>query len=270
MDGASSGLKEQLRRRLSKMVDQPQLVRWILEEVSRSFPLDNQEVAALEMARRFKAGEPIQYIFGHWSFRSLELICDSRALIPRPETEQLVDHAIDSLKELQGRRVLEIGTGTGAIAISLAVEVPGLDVVATDISSNALELATVNLNRRSEIQSTVKFVLSDLFESLDNELKFDLIVSNPPYVPNSVAIAPIVRDYEPHVALFAGPEGLDLILPIIGQAQSWLSGRGSKVVLEIDESHGGAVVEAAQEAGYSGFELFQDLAGKDRFACLTF
>jgi release factor glutamine methyltransferase len=221
------------------------------------------------MARRFNDGEPIQYIFGHWSFRSLELKCDTRALIPRPETEQLVDLVLDSLKALQGRRVLEIGTGTGAIAISLAVEVPGLDIVATDISTEALALATENLDRFAT-QSTVKFVLSDLFESLDKELKFDLIVSNPPYVPSSSEIPPVVRDYEPHVALFGGPQGLNIILPIICQAQNWLSGSGARVLLEIDESHGSAVVEAAEVAGYSGFEIFQDLAGKDRFARLTY
>lgn len=270
MNGQSSGLGVDVKHRLLEMVDQPQLVRWILEEASSSFPMQNQEAAALEMARRFNAGEPLQYIFGHWSFRSLELNCDARALIPRPETEQLVDLAIQSLKVLKGRRVLEIGTGTGAIAISLAVEVSGLEIVATDLSSEAIELAMENLIGRSGIQSVLNFVVSDLFESLDTELKFDLIVSNPPYVPDAAEIASTVRDYEPHLALFGGPEGLDIIIPIIRQAQSWLSRRGAQVLLEIDESHGSAVVEAAQAAGYAKSELFQDLSGKDRFACLTY
>lgn len=270
MGGLNSDPDTEIKRRLSQIIDQPQLIRWILEEVSSSFPVQDQESAALEMARRFKDGEPIQYIFGHWSFRGLELKCDARALIPRPETEQLVDLAIDNLKVLQGRRILEIGTGTGAIAISLAVEVPGLDIVATDVSSEALQLAKENLTGQSLVQSTVRFVPSDLFESLDRELKFDLIVSNPPYVPSSADIPPVVRDYEPHLALFGGPEGLDLILPIIRQAQNWLSGRGARVLLEIDESHGSAVVEAARAAGYCKSEVFRDLSGKDRFACLTY
>ena len=168
------------------------------------------------------------------------------------------------------KRVLEIGTGTGAIALALATEVSGLSIVATDVSLDALSLAQENLASQESLTSEVVMVHSDLFSALGGYGLFDLIVSNPPYVPSSTVLDARVADYEPHQALFGGDDGLEIISRLIEGSPAMLSRRGAGLYLEIDESHGGRIVELASQSGFSAMQIHQDLAGKDRFAQLIY
>lgn len=262
----------EVQQRIVAEIGNPQLAIWIIEEAKVRDKGTNWENLAYSMACRFKRGEPIQYIFGHWSFRSLDLRCDSRALIPRPETEQLVQLIIDELGSSASKDtcILEIGTGTGAIAVSLAKEVENLTIVASDISSGALELAAENLARQSILRSEVHLIQSDLYGAIALEPHFDLIVSNPPYVPTGSYLESRVFKYEPHLALFGGLDGLDFIEPIIAGAPQRLKGRGGRVFLEIDQGHGENVLEIANECGFTQANLIKDYPGKDRFVSLVY
>lgn len=262
-----------LHSRIATEVGSSQLATWIIEEAKYGSVGQDWQSSALSMSHRYQLGEPIQYIFGHWSFRSIELLCDGRALIPRPETEQLVEVIIDQIRNNTPSgeiRILEIGTGTGAIAISLAVELANLSIVATDISAAAIELASANLSMQAELKSTVLFIQSDLYGALSFHPYFDYIVSNPPYIPLGSSLESRVVDHEPHQALFGGVDGLQLIEPIIAGAPRLLRGRGSKVILEIDESHGEQVIQIAEDNGFSGRDIIKDFPGKDRFASLRY
>ncbi|TAN22900.1 MAG: peptide chain release factor N(5)-glutamine methyltransferase [Actinomycetota bacterium] len=257
--------------RLSAKVGSLQISKWILDEAGSRCSGRQVESLAFEMAARYLGGEPLQYIFGHWSFRSLELNCDRRGLIPRPETELLVDLAISAIAANPAIvNVLEIGTGTGAIALALASEISGLKILAIDNSPEALKLARENLAAQASLKSEVEIVYSDLFSSLEDYGPFDLIVSNPPYIANSAKLDPRVAGYEPHQALFAGEDGLSVIRRIIEGSPSVLSGGSAQhVLIEIGETHGRKVVELALRNGYSQVCIRKDLAGRDRFACLV-
>ncbi|MDA8271447.1 MAG: peptide chain release factor N(5)-glutamine methyltransferase [Actinomycetota bacterium] len=261
----------ELLERLSDRVGRPQLAKWIVDEAFSVRSGAAAESYALEIAQRYLAGEPIQYIFGHWSFRGLELKCDARALIPRSETEQLVDLVRSEITANPWmRKVLEIGTGTGAIALSLASEIAGLTVVATELSKGALALARENLAAQTGLPSGVEMVQSDLFDSMSGFGLFDLIVSNPPYLPASTVLEPRVALYEPHEALFGGADGLALITRLIEESPMHMTRRGAELILEIDETHGARVVELAHQHGYTSVQIHQDLSGRDRFAQLVY
>lgn len=264
----SSYPEDRLREKITSILGDQQLSSWIVQEAEfRCLPSEAEQFAE-DVANRYLSGEPIQYIFGHWSFRSIELKCDPRALIPRPETEYLVEIAKSHLARNPGwHDIFEIGTGTGAIALSLAIECPGLSIFATDVSDEALCLAEENLGQTKNLISEVRLGCSNLFDSLVDE-QFDLIVSNPPYVPTSSEVDPRVANYEPHIALFGGEDGFDLLRRIITQAVTRFNGRGRLLLLEIDESHPKKVRITAERAGYSECEIIQDLAGRDRFARL--
>ncbi len=271
MPTGPSAAEWRLLQRLSERVGRGQLAKWILDEAFSVRSGAAAESYALEIADRYIAGEPIQYIFGHWSFRGLELKCDARALIPRPETEQLVDLARSEITANQWmRRIVEIGTGTGAIALSLATEIAGLKVVATELSTGALALARENLAAQTGFSSEVEMVQSDLFDSLSGFGLFDLIVSNPPYLPASTELEPRVATYEPHEALFGGADGLAVIARLIEESPVHMTRRGAGLVLEIDETHGARVVELANQHGYTFVQIHQDLSGRDRFARLVY
>lgn len=261
-----------VQRIIASEVGNTQLAIWIIEEAKSRNNGSNWEDLAHSMALRYRLGEPIQYIFGHWSFRSIDLKCDNRALIPRPETEQLVQLVIDQLGRTASNDVciLEIGTGTGAIAISLATEVENLSIVATDVSTGAIGLAAENLSRQSNLRSKVDFIQSDLYQTITAKPLFDVIVSNPPYVPSSSILEPRVLEYEPHLALYGGVDGLDLIEPIISAAPKRLKGRGGRVFLEIDESHGDKVLQIAHNCEYTEGNICKDYSGKDRFVSLIY
>ncbi|MGZ8867807.1 MAG: peptide chain release factor N(5)-glutamine methyltransferase [Thermoanaerobaculia bacterium] len=214
------------------------------------------------LRRRF-GGEPLQYIRGKTEFFSREFVVDDRVLIPRPETEILVETAIARAK--QGARVVDIGTGSGCIAISLERARPDLRVTGVDLSIDALAVA--NINRR-RLSSNVHLAASNLMASVDAEI--DLVVTNPPYIaaPEIAGLAPEVRLYEPMMALTPGPTGLELIERILTQSRSRLSLTGS-LIMEIGYGQQDVVRAAAEAATWVVDEMVPDLAGIDRVVVLS-
>ncbi len=232
-------------------------------------------VALRAMIARRLTGEPLQYVMKRWAFRHLDVLVDNRVLIPRPETEVVVQTALDLAHEMIGKtksklRVADLGTGSGAIGLSLASELPrgSTEVWLTDLSAAALEVARANLAGLGLIDGDVRIVQGSWFAALPSELKnsFDLIVSNPPYIAvydPSVELS--VRDYEPHLALFAGSDGLDACREIVSYAGEWLAEDGW-LVLEIGHRQGDAVRELLTQNSFKQTEIRQDLAGLDRIA----
>jgi release factor glutamine methyltransferase len=213
--------------------------------------------------RRLKR-EPLQYILGRVSFRKLELFVDRRVLIPRPETEVLVDHIIRWIGRNAGSRVLDIGTGSGAIALSLARETDAL-IVATDVSGEALQVAQDNA-RRLELADRIDFRPGALFGPIARDDVFDVVVSNPPYVADGArdGLMPEVREWEPAQALFAGPDGMSVIEALIGGAPQCLRA-GGLFALEIGADQAAMVKQALERSeSFRNIEIFKDLAGRDR------
>lgn len=189
----------------------PREARWIAEEAG-------DDDAAVAMAKRRAAGEPLQYILGSAHFRKLRLVVQPDVLIPRPETEMLVEEALAHLPE--SGVVVDIGTGCGAIGLSIAYERPDVTVLATDLSEPAVACA----RRNAEIIGVdVNFYSGDLFAPLPDELRgrLDMVVANPPYVADSDRhlLSPDVVEHEPHVALFAGPDGLDVTRRLVADSR---------------------------------------------------
>lgn len=220
------------------------------------------------LARRRSEGEPLQYVLGHWAFRTLELTVDRRALIPRPETEQVVEVALSEIAGLRHPVVVDLGTGTGAIALSVAVELAEAQVWATDIDREALSLAREN---RNQLGAVVLFAEGSWFDALPGYLRgwIDLVVSNPPYVSEEEwpELDPEVRR-EPYRALVAGPgsggtPGFGAVEAVLRGAPEWLSD-GGVVVVELAPHQAGAAVAVAESAGLSSVRVVQDLAGRDR------
>ena len=207
----------------------------------------------MDFAARRREREPVAYILGVKGFRAIDLVVDPRVLIPRPETEHLVEAVLD-LPE--GARVCDVGTGSGAIALALKSERPDLRLVATDASADALEVARMNAGR---LGLEVEFRHGDLLADVAGPL--DAIVSNPPYVDDSAPLAPEIAGFEPALALRSGPDGLDVIrrlLPAAGATTARL------VALEIGSEQAAAVTELVREAGFPEVAVARDLAGLDR------
>lgn len=268
--------------------DPAQEVRWIAERASgRSAaelhahldePATVREVTFVDqMVARRAAGEPLQYVLGRWGFRSLDLLVDRRVLIPRPETEVVAGLALDALAARDRRVVgtpaadrvpvaVDLGTGSGAIALALAAERwPHVEVWATDASADALAVARANLAGLGRRAGVVRLVEGDWFEALPGELRgrVDAIVSNPPYVADAEGLPAEVADWEPVGALRAGPDGLDAVRQIVGEAPRWLAADGVLVV-EIGETQGDAVLALAAAAGLDDASIEPDLAGRPR------
>jgi release factor glutamine methyltransferase len=249
-----------------------QEVRWLMEAAtgSKNSHLAGAEIDsttaenALTLARRRAAGEPLQYITGFAGFRHLELAVGPGVLIPRPETEMVVDRALELLP--RGGVVIDVGTGSGAIALSIAHERPETRVVATEISADALAWAERN---GAALGLEVEFVRGDLLENVPERYKggVDLIVANPPYVPDDDArILPRdVLDHEPSVALFGGADGLRVVRALAQSALDWLK-PGGWLVLEIAAGAGAAVSKVFSELGYEQVSAGLDLAGRERVA----
>ena len=203
--------------------------------------------------RRSVEREPVAYITGVKGFRHLDLHVDSRVLIPRPETETLVEAAVEALP--QSARVVDVGTGSGAIALALKDERPDLDVTATDVSQDALAVARANAER---LGLDVAFAHADLLTGVGD---FDAVVSNPPYVEDSAELAPEIVRHEPSLALRAGPDGLDVLRALVPAAAAL----GAEVLaLELGAGQAAAVEELAREAGFTRTERRADLAGIER------
>jgi release factor glutamine methyltransferase len=209
------------------------------------------------------AGEPLQYVLGSWGFRTLDVFVDGRVLIPRPETEVVVEHALSLIDEVGARVVVDLGTGSGAIALSLAVERPGLAVWATDVSRDALDVARANLAGIGRAAARVRLAEGDWFDALPSELAgtIDVVVANPPYVGEREELPADVAGWEPRDALIAGPSGLEAVAAILAAAPAWLA-PGGGVVLEIGETQHARVLELAEAFGRA--DVRPDLAGRPR------
>ena len=206
--------------------------------------------------------EPLPYVLGRWHFYGREFAVTPAVLIPRPETETLVEHALAWLRaHPDRRRVTDVGTGSGALAVTLAAEKPAVRVTATDISPAALEVARRNARRHS-VADRIAFVETDLLTALAGA--FDLIVANPPYIPIAELANLPVAQHEPREALDGGADGLATIRRLLAQAQTRLAAGGA-LMLEIAASQGGAARAAALEAfPASKVVVHPDLAGRDR------
>lgn len=236
-------------------------------------PATQRMVAHLDaMIARRQSGEPLQYVLGRWQFRTLDLMVDPRVLIPRPETEWVCDVAVKIARSLQARpcRIADLGTGSGAIGLSLAAElsIGSAEVWLTDISDDALDVARANLAGIGRAAGFVRIGRGSWFDGLPDELRggLDLVVANPPYIANGdPSVEQSVTDWEPHVALFAGDDGLHDIRSIIAQAPQWLTDVGW-LVLEIGTGQGPVVRGLLDAAGFGDVEIRPDLSGHDRTA----
>ncbi len=251
--------------------------RWLLRDIvgpDRPWLLvldERPDVAETErfelLSGRRAVGEPLQYVLGHWPFRSLDLLVDARALIPRSETEQVAEVALAELDALgvDAPFVVDLGTGTGALALSIAVERPTARVLGVDVSTESLELAMENRDRVGLGVRRVALAAGSWYEGLPDGLRRSvaLIVTNPPYVATDDEVDEVVRAWEPCDALFAGDDGLDDLRVIIADAPDWLADQGV-LVAEIGATQAEAVTALARDAGFVEAEVHQDLSGRDR------
>lgn len=262
--------------------DSTREAQWIFEEILGVQGADYREqldhlattrgVAALDrMVAARLAGTPIQYVLGHWQFRQLDLLVDERVLIPRPETELLTGLALAELDALGGGHVLDLGTGSGAIGLSVAHERDSTEVWLTELSEQAVAVARANLAALGRAASRVRLLHGSWFAPLDDALRgsFDVIVSNPPYIPTSDELAPSVVDFEPSTALFAGEDGLEDLRVITREGPEWLAPRGAMLV-ELDPRQVDDVVAMLECEGAAQTTVEKDLAGFDRFVVARF
>jgi release factor glutamine methyltransferase len=238
--------------------------------LARERALSGPETKTLDawLARR-ERGEPVQYITGRAAFRDLDLVVGPGVLVPRPETEGLVEAVLQVLAGERARwsepRVLDLGTGSGAIAISIASEWPAARVTATDASEQALDLARANAAALG-LETRVRFARGEWLEAVDADERFEVIVSNPPYVAeHEAALLPRdVRDWEPAEALYSGPSGLEALRAIIEDAPRHLVARGL-LALELAEARAEEVAAWFDGArDWSDARVLDDLSGRPR------
>ncbi len=232
-------------------------------------PATVRGVAKLDaMVARRMEGEPVQYVIGHWPFRRLDLFIDYRVLIPRPETEVVAGVAIEIASAMpSGVSVVDLGTGSGAIGLSVAAEVEHSSVWITDQSVDALDVARANLAGMGPGATNVRLSHGSWFDALPSDLArtIGVIVTNPPYVTTSYELGPEVRDWEPADALLAGADGLDDIRIIVAESPKWLA-KGGALVVELDPAQAEAVAVMCSEF-FAEVRIVPDLAGLDRAVC---
>jgi release factor glutamine methyltransferase len=257
----------------SARLDAEVLLRHVLDMEKSEFYLNGDDVLKIEEEKRFQellhrraAREPIAYITGRKEFWSLDFLVSTGVLIPRPETERLVEVALKHL-ELAGSktRILDLGTGSGAIAVCLATERLAAEICAVDISLSALGVARMNAKRHG-VWEKVHFLHGDLFQPIEAGKRFHLIVSNPPYIRSGemATLAPDVREWEPALALDGGSDGLDFYRRIIGGAHRYLE-PGGAIVMEISADMAESVAALFDRYGYyEEVSVYQDYAGSDR------
>ena len=216
-----------------------------------------------EFVTRRASHEPFQYISGIQEFFGLDFEVTPDVLIPRPETEMIVEHALEVLKASRGGSVCDIGTGSGCIPISILHKLTSVRACGLDISKNALKVARSNAEKHN-VSTRLALLESDLFGALDEE-KFDLIVSNPPYVPaeDIAGLQAEVRDFEPHIALTDRADGLSIIRRIVNEAPHFLA-RGGRLLMEIGFNQSIKVAEMFDADRWLEPELFPDLQGIPR------
>jgi len=235
-------------------------------------PLTDAELDVLrQMVARRANREPLQHIIGDTSFRGFIIKCDKRALVPRPETEMLVDMAKERLKGIETPLIVEVGTGTAAISIACAKEIAGAKVLATDISEDALSLARENadaneLGANAE-GSNLTFAQGDLLDAVKVDQKIDCLIANLPYIPDGEKgkLQPEVDKFDPALALYGGPDGLDLVRKLLQQTEGKLSA-GAPILLEIGSEQ--AEVLKNEAANYPWLEfagIHKDYCGNIRF-----
>lgn len=232
--------------------------------------VDERCLEAMRRAmKRLAAGEPVQYVIGEWDFRTLTLKCDRRALIPRPETEELVTRVLKFLETRKAARpfVVDVGTGSGAIILSIAKEYKGEGIfLGTDISADAIELATENAVA-ANLSERVKFAVADGLDEFDEPEIIDVIVSNPPYIESHVCatLDPRIRDFEPMTALDGGVSGIDFYDRYLSDALNILK-PGGAVFFEIGENQGELVRKLLFDYGFDSILIEKDYEGHDRYA----
>ncbi len=227
-------------------------------------PLDPSERDSLkQLVVRRANHEPLQYIVGYTEFYGYRIEVDRRVLIPRHETELLVEAAIGLCRF--DTKVLDIGTGSGAIPIAIVRQFPGITVHAVDISKDALELAAKNALMNT---ADVQFYHSDIYENVP-DVKYGLIISNPPYIRDDEyeELAPEITRYEPKLALTAGVDGLDAYRRILESAGSYLE-EGGKILLEIGAKQATAIIKLAESNGFNTIEIRKDYNDRDRIAVI--
>ncbi len=249
---------------LEDTLNQPK--SWILSH--GNYQLSQQEFKTLQVKlETLLQGVPLPYVLGHWDFYGHTFTVTPDVLIPRPETERIVESAIHHTKSLAQPCIIDVGTGSGAIAISLAAELPGATVLGVDLSMAALQIAKINAHRLCP--SRVTFVQADLLKPFS--IKFDLICANLPYIPRHTLTTLSVSRWEPNLALDGGETGLEIIDALLCQARTRLSPSGV-ILLETDASLGAETLAASQTFFPNAqHRLIQDLAGRDRLVeiCLT-
>lgn len=222
-------------------------------------PLTDAERACMrDVVRRRAAREPIAYIIGMREFYSREFRVGPAVLVPRPETETLVDKALDRIPRDRQVTVLDLGTGSGCVGITIALQRPAAEVTASDISPAALETAREN-TRRHKAEDRLTLIEGDLFDGVEPGMQFDMIVSNPPYVRQDElkGLQPEVRDFEPHSALVSGEDGLELIRRLIASAPDFLKDPGS-LLIECDPLQTDAVRQLMQQRGFQEVRVHND------------
>ncbi len=239
-------------------IDQAKLVAHPDDEL----PAREEEIFEILCSSRLE-GKPFAYITGTKEFWSLELLVNQHVLIPRPETEQLVEIALELIPDGQCLQILDLGTGSGAIAVAIAKERESCCVTATDISKSALKVARQNADRH-EVEIT--FSHSDWFTNL-HRARYDVIVSNPPYVSeNDPNLDRHVARYEPRLALISGKSGLEHIEQIINHAGQFLNRQGC-LLIEHGFNQGAVVRRLLSQKGFIRIDTYQDLSGQERVSC---
>jgi release factor glutamine methyltransferase len=277
---AGSCLQGAVERLKAHRVSESRLkAEWILSRVlkcrrlelplQRDFELSDVQLRQFAgMVQRVAEGEPIQYVLGDTEFMGRALKTDARALIPRPETEMLAETALACQEVWRWPHpdVVDVGTGSGCVIVTLAVEKPHGEYVAIDADAEALELARENAAALG-VKRNIKFLRNDLLKGLPRQ-SFDLVVSNPPYVSTAEwdALQPEIRDHEPRLALDGGSDGLDVISKLVPQAFNNLK-PGGWLFMEIGEDQGERVKTLLQNHGFEQVDIRKDLAGHDRMAC---
>ncbi len=265
----------------SVRLSNPNEARWLCEHACGldgaefASALDETPTTAMmasldAMLVRRLAGEPLQYVMSRWAFRHLDLFVDKRVLIPRPETELAVEHALSMLANLDGfARVVDLGTGSGAIGLAIASESHPreVEVWLTDESSDALDVARANVATLGRHGSRVKIAQGSWWSALPEDLlgTIDAAVCNPPYIAiGDPEVAVDVLEWEPHTALFADDDGFADLQLVIAGAPRWLRAGGS-LILEIGHRQAARVTEAMIAAGFEDVATYRDLADRDRF-----